>query len=84
MQSSDLCQHLQYVAVDLERGLKTLDVLKFTVPNSEYNPHWQSAMGELNNAKTRLTYIQAALATPQKPVEIPDLPEAAPPPAPLV
>jgi hypothetical protein len=82
MKQADLCQHLTYVAVDLDRATKTLDVLKLTVPNYEYNPHWQCALSELANARQRLMNIQAALAKPETVAEIPDLPAAAPPPEP--
>lgn len=83
MQTEAICQTLMHAAVDIERVLKTLVVLKQVSPYSENNPHWKMVMDELGNAQKRISHIQAAIANPETVQEIPDLPAAAPPPAPI-
>ena len=77
-----LKEELAYTATDLERSCKVFDVLKLTVPNGANNPHWQMALADLYNAKSRIANIQAAYSAPIADVSI-DLPPAAPAPAPL-
>lgn len=72
--------HLGHVAVDLERSYKIFDLLRQTVPNSDFNPHWKTALLDLQNARTRVTNLQVASKIPDTVTEIKDLPQAAPPP----
>lgn len=77
-----LRQELCYTATDLERAIKVFDVLKLTIPNGANNPHWNMALNDLNNAKSRIANIQVAYAAVVTDAPI-DLPPAAPAPTPL-